>query len=63
MTKVSDADEMLIRSNIELTIKCEDKDIMLEGFRQRINALEYELNLANSYSNMSNLMLKKEAAV
>ena len=46
----------------ELTEKVAAKDRMLEGFRKHINRLEYDLNLANSYSTMSNQMLKKEAA-
>ena len=100
MNKVNEADEILIKSNIELTIKLENmtkqlkaaranvcescvsttetvdsmdyqieeltekvaaKDRMLEGFRKHINRLEYDLKLANSYSTMSNQMLKKEA--
>ena len=99
---ITEADEVLIKSNIELTIKLENmtkqlkaaranvcescvsttemvdsmdyqieeltekvaaKDRMLEGFRKHINRLEYDLNLANSYSTMSNQMLKKESGI
>jgi len=48
-------------SDYEAKIKV--KDGLLEAYRLKLNHLEYENELNNSYSNMSNLMLKKKAEI
>jgi len=52
------SEETIARLNETIEVK----NRLLEAYRLKLNHLEYEVALNNSYSNMSNLMLKKEAA-